>query len=167
MAWDGLVLTNHHVVARGERSAPVVTLEDGTRVAARVETADPARDLALLRAVGAAGFALKPIPRAAPGSLRVGELVVAIGHPWGSPGVVTLGVVSGLVRADSAAGPMTLIRTDAILAPGSSGGPLVNLAGEVVGVNTMVAQGGQGLAIPIWEAERLLGRVAVSEPAVA
>ncbi len=167
IAWDRLVLTNRHVVTRGE---PVVILEDGTEMEARIEIVDEARDLALLRAAGPDGFPPIALPRAAAGAVRVGEPVVAIGHPWGSRGVVTIGVVSGFVRADSAAGPITLIRTDAVLAPGNSGGPLANLRGELVGVNTMVAARGQGLAIPVWEAERLLSRarsVRAAQPAPA
>jgi serine protease Do len=148
------VLTNHHVASSGR--GLLVVREDGSRVRARVALADPARDLALLETVDGDGIDLASPRFAPPGTVRVGEPVLAIGHPWGRPGVVTLGIVSGLVRADSPAGPLTLIRTDAALAPGNSGGPLVSLAGAVIGINTLVARGGQGMAIPIWEAQRLL-----------
>ncbi len=83
IAWDGLVLTNRHVVTRGE---PVVILEDGTEMEARIEIVDEARDLALLRAAGPDGFPPIALPRAAPGAVRVGEPVRRDRAPLGQPG---------------------------------------------------------------------------------
>jgi serine protease Do len=83
-------------------------------------------------------------------SLRVGELVLAVGHPWGQPGYVTLGIVSALGHAVGRDGQpaVPIIRSDAALAPGNSVGPLVNAMGAVVGINTMIIGGDQGVAIP-------------------
>ena len=83
-------------------------------------------------------------------NVRVGELVFAIGHPWGQRASVSAGVISHLTNAQTRGkrGVIPIIRTDARLAPGNSGGPLVNHAGEVIGINTMIVGGDQGVAIP-------------------
>lgn len=83
-------------------------------------------------------------------SLRIGQLVLAIGHPWGQRGYTTAGVISALgpAEADGSKRSIPVIRTDAPLAPGNSGGPLVNAGGEVIGINTMIVGGDQGVAIP-------------------
>jgi serine protease Do len=104
-------------------------------------------DLALLR-VNA-----QDLPAAAIGDstrLRVGELVAAFGHPWGQRNAASFGIVSHLGTASTRGerGVVPVIRTDARLAPGNSGGPLLNAAGEVVGINTMIVGGDQGIAIP-------------------
>lgn len=141
---DGLILTNHHVVARGN---PQVILSDGRRFEGRVIARDPDVDLAMLKVdlvdAQAAMFADSR-------SLQVGQLVYAMGHPWGQSGMVTMGLVSGLgtaiIRGRRSSIPV--IRTDARLAPGNSGGPLVNAAGAVVGINTLLVGGDLGVAIP-------------------
>lgn len=139
---NGLVLTNYHVVAAaGRRPAAVgVTLADGRAFDAEVVKGSQSLDLALLGLRGAGG-----LPAATSGDsdvLRVGELVFAIGHPWGRPGTVTAGVVSGLgvPRRPGGRGwgsAARHIKSDAALAPGFSGGPLLNARGEVVGINAM------------------------------
>ncbi len=83
-------------------------------------------------------------------SLRVGQMVLAVGHPWGQRGVVTAGIISGLSSAQTN-GPrrsVPVIRSDVTLAPGNSGGPMVNAVGGVVGINTMIIGGDLGVAIP-------------------
>jgi serine protease Do len=124
-----------------------VTLEDGSQHPARLLAEKPEVDLAALR-IQAAGL---PAAWIADGrSLRPGQMVLAVGHPWGQPGFVTLGIISALeqtVARDGQPG-VPIIRSDVKLAPGNSGGPLVNAAGAVVGINTMIIGGDQGVAIP-------------------
>ncbi|MCH7662485.1 MAG: trypsin-like peptidase domain-containing protein [Chloroflexi bacterium] len=108
---------------------------------------DPEVDLALLR-IDAAG--LQPLSIGDSTQVRVGELVFALGHPWGQRAAVTAGIVSHLsnVQTSGRRGLIPIIRTDAHLAPGNSGGPLVNAVGEVIGINTMIVGGDQGVAVP-------------------
>jgi len=143
---DGLVLTNYHVISE-RRDEALVTFADDEPFEALVLARDPEVDLALLR-IEAEG--LLPAEIGDSNALRVGELVYAIGHPWGQRNAVTAGVVSHLTTAHTR-GPrerIPIIRTDARLAPGNSGGPLLNAAGQVVGINTMIVGGDQGVAIP-------------------
>jgi serine protease Do len=140
---DGIILTSNHVLRRGR---PAVTLADGRRFEARVLLQDPEVDLAFLQ-IPVKGLASLPVGDST--RLRVGELVFAIGHPWGLNGSVTGGIVSYLTTAQTSGrrGLVPVIRTDARLAPGNSGGPLVNASGELVGINTMIIGGDQGLAV--------------------
>src|SRR5215217_2246196 len=147
--WDekGLVLTNHHVVAgrpRGTKTA--VVLSDGREFDAGVVKSSRDLDLALLRVEGGPGD-LPALPVGDSDALRVGELVYAIGHPWGRLGAVTAGVVSGLGVAGGAGGRARYVQSDVSLAPGNSGGPLLNARGEVVGINAMIF-GRLALSIP-------------------
>ena len=143
---EGLVLTNDHVVSggsrggrRGRRRGGVrVALPDGRTFGAEVTKRDAGLDLALLRLDGSPdGLSAAPVGDS--GSLRVGELVFAVGHPWGRTGVATAGVVSGLDRAPFRG--RGYVRSDVSLAPGNSGGPLLNARGEVVGINAMISDG--------------------------
>jgi serine protease Do len=138
----GLVITNAHVATRAQAS---IQFSDGAVAHARVVARDRRRDLAALaldlEPRTAAGFARL---RAAP--LRVGELVIAIGHPGGLVGAATLGIVH-TAGGDRAGGPPPWIRADLRLAPGFSGGPLADSSGTLIGINTMM-QGGQALAVP-------------------
>lgn len=140
---DGIILTNSHVL---RRKKPRVTLPDGRRVDAKVLHQNPEVDLAFLQ-VAAEGLTALPLGDST--RLRVGEMVFAIGHPWGLHGSVTGGIVSHLTTAQTRGERelIPVIRTDARLAPGNSGGPLVNAAGELVGINTMIVGGDQGLAV--------------------
>jgi serine protease Do len=141
---DGIILTNGHVV---NRRAPRVILPDNTTYTARVLAKDAARDLAVLQ-IDAGDLAAARM--ADPNGLQVGELVFALGHPWGQRGYVTAGIISGLseVEVRGTHETVRVIRTDAILAPGNSGGPLINARGEVIGINTMIVGGDLGVAIP-------------------
>ncbi len=142
----GAILTNDHVVAHA-RGRLHVTLTDGRSFPARLAARNPRLDLALLQ-IEASG--LPAAVTADSRDLRVGELVLAIGHPWGQPWVVTAGIVSALgevpVRDDGTTA--TYIRSDVRLAPGNSGGPLLNARGEVVGINAMIFGGDLAVAIP-------------------
>ena len=136
----GFVLTNAHVI-RAPRVA--VRLVDGVRLEAQLVARDAAADLAVLRIPGSG---LPAATLASPSATRVGSLVVAVGHPLGVRGAVTAGIVHAV--APIAPGGAPWIHADVRLAPGNSGGPLADVEGAVVGVNTMVA-GGLALAVPV------------------
>jgi serine protease Do len=140
---DGLVLTTRHVVARGR--SVTVTLDDGSSHQAQVLAHDPDVDLALLRipAIGhpSAVFASQPP--------RPGQMVFAFGHPWGQRNVLTGGVLSAVTSARTRRGEIPVLRSDVRLAPGNSGGPLLNAAGEVLGLNAMIFGGDQSITIPV------------------
>jgi putative serine protease PepD len=179
---DGLILTNNHVVAAAKDNpgapAPAggaqtkVTFADGRTATFTVVGTDPSSDIAVVRAQDASG--LTPITLGSSANLRVGQDVVAIGSPLGLEGTVTTGIISALNRPVAAGGDasnqntvLDAIQTDAAINPGNSGGALVNMNGELVGINSAIAtlgggaaaaQSGSiglGFAIPIDQAKRI------------
>jgi S1-C subfamily serine protease len=153
---DGFLLTSAHVVGRSVKAGRV-TFDDGRDERFVVIGRDPLSDLAVLRAEGAP---LTPAELGVTDTLRVGQLVVAIGNPHGLGGSVTAGVISALGRSLPArtrrGGRIidNVIQTDAALNPGSSGGALADSRGRVIGINTAVAGVGLGLAVPMNDASQ-------------
>jgi len=150
---DGWILTNRHVA--GDAASMVVTLADSRQFEATLIGTDTLTDLAIIK-IDATDLPTAPIGSSA--ALEVGQLAIAIGNPLGDfSDTVTTGIVSGLSRHINAGGGTSLeqlnnlIQTDAAINPGNSGGPLVNSAGQVVGINTAVSTDAQGIgfAIPI------------------
>ena len=142
---DGLVLTNAHVVERGNLH---VTTWDGRTAPAHVLAVDKERDLAALR------VELTGLPTIALGDsrrLRPGDMVVAFGHPWGVAGAATAGIVisTGNQLADFAAGEREWIAASLRLRPGHSGGPMVDTHGRLVGINTLMNGPQVGAAVPV------------------
>lgn len=141
---DGLIVTNNHVIGKGHTTAVTA---DGGEYPIKVAARDRDIDLALLK-IEAEG--LPAAVTADSRTLQVGEIVMAVGHPWGQRGAVTVGCISALstARINSRRRSLKIIRSDARLAPGNSGGPLIDASGSVIGINTMVVGGDQGIAIP-------------------
>jgi len=180
---DGLIMTNNHVVAAAKDSAAgpggaqtKVTFSDGRTTSFTVVGTDPSSDIAVVRAQDASG--LTPITLGSSANLRVGQDVVAVGSPLGLEGTVTTGIISAMNRPVAAGGDaqnqntvLDAIQTDAAINPGNSGGALVNMNGELVGVNSAIAtlggdaggggpqaQSGSiglGFAIPVDQAKRI------------
>ena len=153
---QGIILTNNHVVEGADEV--VVRLSDGRQFPATVERTDSNLDLAVLRVKSDT-----PLPAARLGdseALEIGDWVLAIGCPFDLEQTVSAGIISAKGRSLDAARSARLLQTDAAINPGSSGGPLVNLNGEVVGITTAIASrtgGYQGIAfaIPINSAKKL------------
>ncbi|MBP2676558.1 MAG: peptidase [Deltaproteobacteria bacterium] len=154
---DGYILTNSHVVEKADEVT--VTLLDKEELKAKVVGTDPKTDIALIKI-----SSKKKLPHVDLGNseaLEVGEWVVAIGNPFGLGHTVTAGIVSAKGRIIGSGPYDDFIQTDASINPGNSGGPLFNLKGEVVGINTAIVQGGQGIgfATPIQLAKSILGQL--------
>ena len=163
---DGLILTNKHVVSDDTASYTVV-MSDGTKYPATVLAKDPVQDIAIIKID--AGTQLTPLQLGESDNIQVGQSVIAIGNALGEfQNTVSVGVVSGLQRTVVASGETMgtetledIIQTDAAINQGNSGGPLLNLKGEVIGINTAVAQNGQnvGFTIAIDKAKRDIEQV--------
>ncbi|MCS6785825.1 MAG: trypsin-like peptidase domain-containing protein [Thiobacillaceae bacterium] len=157
---EGYILTNHHVIEAADEIQ--VALPDGRSLAAELVGTDPDTDLAVLR-VRLAG--LPAIRLAPPDSLRVGDVVLAIGNPFGVGQTVTLGIVSGLNRTHLGINTFeNFIQTDAAINPGNSGGALVDTEGRLVGINTAIfsrSGGNQGIgfAIPVSLAREVMQQI--------
>ncbi len=169
---DGLILTNNHVVEAAKNGDTTITFADGRTTKFTVVGTDPSSDIAVVKADGVSN--LTPITIGSSANLKVGQDVVAIGSPLGLEGTVTTGIISALNRPVAAGGDiknqntvLDAIQTDAAINPGNSGGALVNMNGELVGVNSAIAtlggdsadaQSGSiglGFAIPIDQAKRI------------
>ena len=178
---DGLILTNNHVIADAANGNGqlTVTFNDGRKAQATIVGSDSGSDLAVIKATGVSG--LKAATLGDSDSVQIGDTVVAIGSPDNLQGTVTSGIVSALnrqVTVSSSASrfgggtPVTYkaIQTDASLNPGNSGGPLLNTAGQVIGINSAIyspvsAQGGQGgsvglgFSIPVNQVKSIIGKL--------
>ncbi len=142
---DGYIVTNNHVISKAEDIQ--VVLYDGSRYTAEIVGQDAKTDLAVLKIKPEKK--LKPVVFGDSGRLRIGDWVMAIGNPFGLGYTVTVGIVSAKGRSLGLGAYDDFIQTDASLNPGNSGGPLFNLGGEVVGVNTAIAARGQGIGFSI------------------
>jgi len=144
---DGHIVTNNHVVENADQIK--VILKDGEEYDARVIGRDPNTDLALIKIKSGTDFPV--LKFGSSDALKVGQWVVAIGSPFGLEHTVTAGIVSAKGRVIGSGPYDDFIQTDASINPGNSGGPLINLKGEVVGINTAIVAGGQGIgfAIPV------------------
>ena len=154
---DGFILTNNHVVEKADEIK--VTLADKREFTAKIIGRDPKTDLALIRIEP--DSPLKPLPLGDSDKLEVGDWVLAIGNPFGLGNTVTAGIVSAKYRQIGSGSYDNFIQTDASINPGNSGGPLLNTAGEVIGINTAIfsRSGGSvgiGFAIPVNMAKDLL-----------
>jgi len=161
---DGYVLTNNHVIENADEIE--VTLSNGESYEAELIGSDPANDIAVIKILNPPEN-LEVAPLGDSSTLRVGDLVIAIGNPFGLDRTATMGIVSSLNRSiKSEQGYIMegLIQTDASINPGNSGGPLVNSRGEVIGINTAIltTSGGSigiGFAIPINKAKAIMERM--------
>ena len=149
---DGLILTSGHMIGRRPLLA---RLFDDRELESQILAHDPKVDLALL-AVEAKD--LTQLKAASNGS-RIGEMAFAFGHPWGQRNTVSKGIISAKMRFRTRQGKeLPVVRSDAPLAPGNSGGPLVNAGGELLGVNSMIMGGDQSIAIPVSVIERFVSK---------
>ena len=155
---QGTIVTNEHVVAGG----PVVTVRFGPgagRVRARVLRRDRDTDLAVLRIPARRAGAAAPLPLGSSRAVRVGDLALALGNPFGLERTLTLGIVSAVDREIEAPNGEEIdgvVQTDAAINPGSSGGPLLDARGQVIGVNSQAEADGIGYAVPVDTLKRVL-----------
>ncbi|OGS35814.1 MAG: hypothetical protein A2506_03150 [Elusimicrobia bacterium RIFOXYD12_FULL_66_9] len=161
--WDkeGHIVTNYHVVQGGD--AFLVTLRDQTQLEAKLVGADPNKDIAVLKVIKGRDI-LKPVKLGSFEQLRVGQKTLAIGNPFGLDHTLTTGIISALGREVVGIGGVTIrdmIQTDAAVNPGNSGGPLLDSAGDLIGMNTMIysrsgSSAGIGFAVPVSFIKRIV-----------
>jgi S1-C subfamily serine protease len=164
--WDdrGHIVTNFHVIDEGDKF--MVSLPDQRQVEAKLVGREPAKDIAVLE-LGERVVGLTPVMIGTSRDLQVGQKVIAIGNPFGFDHTVTKGIVSALGRTMPGAGGVNIrdmIQTDASINPGNSGGPLLNSAGELIGMNTVIvspsgASSGVGFAIPVDTVRKLVPQI--------
>lgn len=164
--WDdqGHIITNYHVIEDGDIFS--VTLPDQDQRQAKLVGKEPAKDIAVLKIEGNLK-GLYPVKIGSSANLQVGQKVIAIGNPFGFDHTVTAGIVSALGRSMPGVGGVTIrdmIQTDASINPGNSGGPLLNSAGELIGMNTMIispsgASSGIGFAIPVDTIKKIVPQI--------
>ncbi len=171
---EGHILTNYHVIQDATRI--LVNLTDGQTLEAQVAGTSPADDLALLKVDLRAVDGIAPLPLGDSSAVKPGQMAIAMGSPFGLENTITVGVVSGVNRSRIGilSRPITgMIQTDASINPGSSGGPLLNSIGEVMGINTAIETSpngatGIGFAVPINTAKdlltQLMGNTTVKRP---
>ena len=155
---DGLIVTNAHVV---QKKSPQITLWDGRRLAGSLLAYDKQRDLA---ALSVEADDLPTIEMGNGRQLRAGEWVIALGHPWGVKGAVSAGMVIDVGRPlEGMPFDGDLIQVGLQLRPGHSGGPMLDGAGRLVGINTMISGPAVGLAVPIQSVKRFLQKALGSD----
>ncbi|UCE86541.1 MAG: trypsin-like peptidase domain-containing protein, partial [Deltaproteobacteria bacterium] len=161
---DGFILTNNHVV--GDVDSITVTFSDGKEIEAEIVGRDPKTDVALIRVQ--AEEPLHALPLGDSDAVRPGDWVVAIGNPFGFEHTVTAGIVSGKHRIIGQGSYDDFIQTDAAINPGNSGGPLINLAGEAIGINTAInpRANTMGFAVPVNMAKSILPQLRAKGHAV-
>jgi len=158
---NGYILTNHHVIENADEIE--ITLSDNRSLKAEVVGSDPGTDIAVIRVKETAKLSQMPLGNSE--EVRVGDFVVAIGNPFGLSHTVTSGIVSALGRTGlSQDGYEDFIQTDASINPGNSGGALINLAGELIGINSAIFSGsggniGIGFAIPVNIAKSIMAQI--------
>lgn len=156
----GHILTNNHVVAGSSKIT--VTFDDGVEAAAKIVGTDPKSDVAVLKVENTN---YRPLPRGSSAKVKVGEMVMAVGSPFGFSQTVTTGIISAKERDGMEINEYeSFLQTDAAINPGNSGGPLVDMDGQVVGINSVIATGGRGndgvgFAIPIDMASQLADQI--------
>ena len=162
-AENGYIITNSHVIETADQIT--VTMHDGRQIEAKVVGTDPEADVALLEVIDKDEIELVEIPIADSDGVRVGDFALAIGNPFGLGQTVTSGIISALGRSGLGIERENFIQTDAPINPGNSGGALVNLRGELIGINTaIISSGGSGnvgigFAIPINMAKQLVDQI--------
>lgn len=163
---DGVILTNAHLVKGADKVT--VTLTDGRRLLAQVQGLDELTDLAVVK-IESTGSELPIAPLGDSDQVQVGDWAIAVGNPLGLNNTVTFGIISSLERSSTQVGipdkRLNFIQTDAAINPGNSGGPLLNASGEVIGINTAILSGAEGIgfAIPINQAKAIKDALARGE----
>lgn len=163
---DGSILTNNHVIDGASRI--YVVLSNGRAVTANVIGTDPIHDLALIKVDPSSISGITPLVLADSAVVKPGQMAIAVGSPFGLQQSITVGVISGLNRSVAGSRLTGMLQTDAALNPGNSGGPLLNAAGEVIGINTAIeAQPGAtgiGYAVPSNVAKNVLPTLSAGKP---